>query len=510
MAEDKPGKTIQEEAGLGPEWQSIDAPVIMPGNPTGGAPLSPNQMPSYFQGSLAPNLQHDLTFMGTRYGGPGIPSVPLMPPSIAGAPSSNAAIQSTAQKVINAQKVVPTPTPVVTASPGDGLIHGDAIWETDSAYVQLRDEFVQANSGNAAFGELSWIPSTNTGSNGGLLGSASGLGPLHIGEVQWNNSTSSNSTPTQGIGNITFNFPSSPAVQDLSNISWALLSIPNWKATFIWRFHRGVDEIFNGSSPNINFSKKSVYIGLAFNNASPSSNGWSRPPIFIGARYDTDNTAPAISDATIKLEAVENALPNGAGTAGITRNNTQGTVVDTGITPSEDAYYRLDILCTSVGVVQMSINGATPSTFTLSKMTVHAGDPGSDSIVANHGQAALFLGSVAGVNVNHPFGPGESVQVSGTSTALDGTFINDSSAGSGQSTNNIHYLESTVVAQSSPGGWSLLGFPSLVPIFMFGNDSQAGPVVNCRICIDYFSFVWNPGVGGGTGTPDPTKSRYFG
>jgi hypothetical protein len=439
-----------------------------------------------------------------------------------------------------------------------------------------------------SIGDLGWEWSQNSGVGtiDGLTNSAE-LGVQHIGEVHWANSNISNALPTSGIGNIALTTPA--AGSEFSSWMWALLAFPSWKATYIWRFHRGLDESFNGGQPSgFPLVKKSIYIGLANNPASRPLNGWSRPPIFIGARFDTDPgvslplssvaaaaadgtttytgtiasandnrfagasititgfsnganngtffcvastattlvlvnslavaethagtaTTPAISDTTMKLEAVTDPFFNLV----VGRNNTQGTVVDTGIVPTEDVYYRLDIICTTAGQVSMSINGAVPSTFTIPKYTINSSGPGPDSVVGLKGQAALTFGSLySGKSITHPFGPGEPILVSGMTgpqVTLNGNWVDNNVADTFSDSRVVHFKYTGVnVSQASPGNWSVQGYPSLLPIFMFGNDTQDSPAsADARICVDYFSFVWNPGVGGGTGTPDPTKSRYF-
>jgi hypothetical protein len=387
-------------------------------------------------------------------------------------------------------------------STGDGLIHGDAIWETDSAYIRLRDEFISATgnvTGNG-IGELGWQLSGNTGAFQ-ISENHMGLHPLHLGEFTWTNSTTNNSTATQGIGNISLAVTGFGSGSDTEITAWPVLAFPSWKATFVWRFHRP-GEIPANNAPN--FGKKSIYIGLG-NDVLPPQLGWTRPSIFIGARYDTDPTAPAISDSTIKLEAVQNSLPTGNT---ITRNNTQGTTFDTGITPVEDVYYRLDILCTAAGTVQMAINSATLHSFTLPKFVVTAGSA-STAVRANNGEALLQFGTTGGNQVSHPFGPGTPVTVAGTGTILDGTFNTNQTFIGTQANDRISYLFGSTVALATPTGYTVTGYAGLLPIVMFGNDSQAAPATDNRVCVDYFSFVWNPGVGGGTGTADPTKSRYF-
>ncbi len=97
MADEKQ-QTIQEEAGLGPEWVPIDAPPIIPGV---ASPIVDGSS-RYLQGSLPPQSQHDASFVGTAYKSDRTPSVALMPLAINGNPSSNAAIQSTSGAVVAA------------------------------------------------------------------------------------------------------------------------------------------------------------------------------------------------------------------------------------------------------------------------------------------------------------------------------------------------------------------------------------------------------------------------
>jgi hypothetical protein len=72
------------------------------------APPVPHDMPQFFSGSMPPQVQHDTQFVGTKLGTPRIPSYDLMPLGIQGNPSTNAAIQSTATKIVqNAIAAIP-------------------------------------------------------------------------------------------------------------------------------------------------------------------------------------------------------------------------------------------------------------------------------------------------------------------------------------------------------------------------------------------------------------------
>lgn len=95
MDENKP-KTIQEEAGLGPEWQPVERGPIIPSAPPAAQQQGPG---SYFAGPLSPVIQHDAAFYQTKYGGAGVPETSLMPPSTAVA-SNNASTTSTVKQVV--------------------------------------------------------------------------------------------------------------------------------------------------------------------------------------------------------------------------------------------------------------------------------------------------------------------------------------------------------------------------------------------------------------------------
>ncbi len=72
-------------------------------------------------------------------------------------PSINASSASVA-KIIVQQAIAKIPPVVVPPAVGDGLVHGDAIWETDSAYISWRDDFAFGSpSATTAIGELGWV-----------------------------------------------------------------------------------------------------------------------------------------------------------------------------------------------------------------------------------------------------------------------------------------------------------------------------------------------------------------
>lgn len=369
---------------------------------------------------------------------------------------------------------------------GDGLVHGDAIWEIDPAYVNLREEFVSGNTGTASIGELGWSPSQILQ----VPFYTDGLSAIYGGEFCWGNSTTVGAT-----GLITLALP---ATSGTHNGTFPLLGQPSWKMIFVWRFHPASES--NGTP--INFLKKSVYVGLVGSAQALVDRPMNRPALFIGARFDTDATAPAISDNTIHLEAVANPF-----SATNARNNTQGTVVDTGIVPKTDTYYRLEITCVAAGVFTMSLNGSAPSTFSIPAITYTAGSGSSVGHIAGNSSEIVTMATTTPGPVE--FGGGEVVTFAGftgTLSALNGpqTVISNRN-----SNNSSFVIKNSANVSGSQTGFTATGWPSVFPTFEFGNDSSASPATDTMIACNFFAMVWNPRVGGGTGAPDPTKSRFF-
>ncbi len=465
---------VQEEDLLPIEETKPSTPSGVLGTPPPSAPVF-DITKQFFSGSLPPQFQLDSNFSRARVESGRIPKASLMPFGLQSNPSTNAAVQSTATKVVTQiiSEIPATPSAKVVT---DGLVHGDAIWAVDPAYVILRDDFVSNNTGT--IGQLGW------NAFGGITGSAyeSGLSAANIGEWSWANNGIAGNTggimlfPTPSTGVFQFGLP--------------ILDSPGWKAIFIWRFNFA-NQV---SGTPMSFLQKSMYIGFAF--GMPNVDGAiTRPNIFIGARYDTDTTAPAISDSTIKLEAVFNSLSGSNA-----RNNTQGTVVNTGVTPAMDNYYRLEITCIASGVVTMSLNGSAPSTFNLSPVVVTAAAGSTHQ--ASQGLARLTL---ANTNGKQPWFAGSQITVS-LLTAFNGLHTTNPLEG----TNNgiIIFASGANIGTTASSGWQVTGFPALFPIFNWGNDTVAAPTSDTRILVDYFGFVWNKGLAGAT-NPTATLPRYW-
>lgn len=376
---------------------------------------------------------------------------------------------------------------ISSTNAGDGLVHGDSIWEIDSAYVSLRDDFLGwFTTSSALLSESAWGIG---GPNGGTPQPFS-LGFPSAGAVQIPNSSTANGfdcfMPYQQFANAS------------GNAAWALLEYPNWKFVYNFIFQRACTSTIASNPIAFSMAQTSCYIGLA---SSPAvSSGFSnapapRPPVFIGLRYDTDTTAPSIGDTEFVFEVVVND------TSVATRNNTQGTVVSTGISPVEGQEYRLEILSTTVGQVQMTFfydTGSVTSTFTVPQWSWNNGG-GNLEFETAHG-----WGVADAVSTSAPFSAGSKFTISGTGTVFDGSWVASNVDPSSQISFPLAGSTSSVHAAT------IEGYPALSLYLAFGNDTEAVPTAKSKsIIIDFLSFVWNPGVGGGTGTPNANDARYW-
>ena len=87
--------------------EAVESSPVVPGQAPGGAPApQPHDMPQFFSGSIARQLQLDTAFSGTETASPRVPKHSLMPFGLQASGFTNAAVQSTASKT----SVVPTPS----------------------------------------------------------------------------------------------------------------------------------------------------------------------------------------------------------------------------------------------------------------------------------------------------------------------------------------------------------------------------------------------------------------
>jgi hypothetical protein len=385
---------------------------------------------------------------------------------------------------------------------GDGLIHGNSIWDIDSAVVWFRDDFL----------------SVSAGSTPGSIGSGA---QLMVSEIPWWIAAAANMTPFTGAipnlggllfpltvtpegstGGANFLMPVSCALNSAAaNSGWALFDSIGWQMTWVFSFQRSVAATLASSAPVFSTAQQSLYIGLgnmSLNGNVVATANPNRPPCFFGLRFDNDTTAPAISDTTMHFEAVCNVPAS-------TRNNTQGNTFDTGIVPTEFTEYRLDLIYTVSGKLTYILSGNGSSVTATLNVPLAPTNP-SDEFNAANGYGTVKTNGWTASWVN-----GSVVTIAGytgAGAAFNGTHRIVNIGGSAGQFN-------IALAGSSGGGaidasGTINGFPGVFPWFSFGNSKASSPTANRNgLLLDFAGFVWNPGVGGGTGTPNPLTARYF-
>jgi hypothetical protein len=159
----------------------------------------------------------------------------------------------------------------------------------------------------------------------------------------------------------------------------------------------------------------------------------------------------------------------------------------------------------------MSLNGSVPVTLAMPTVSIGSAVANATAAVKTN-VASVQLSTVGNTTASAAvFSAGSKVTLAnlvapfnvlnGLQTLL---ITNGPGAGSGM---NFNFINPDIAGGNTVG--TAVGLPAVTPIFSFGNDTQAAPVIATAIVIDYFSLIWNPGVGGGTGTPTATKPRYW-
>lgn len=389
---------------------------------------------------------------------------------------------------------------ISSTSAGDGLVHGDVIWEYDPAYIILRDDFIFGSGGGTnTIGELGWTTSGTSGVADRLFGPIPNSGAVQL----YSSATTANTGAVMlynGGGNVNTNF---------ANVALPLLDYPGWKVTWVFCIRRPYN--IDPTSTAFNITKSSMYIGLGLN--WPNVFG-TRPPVFIGCRYDTDTTAPSINDTTYVLEATFNSI---AGTTS-TRYNNQGTLggtFNTGITPLEGVWHRLEISCAASGQIAVSLDG-TGTTFSVTQQIATLG---SGLLVSAGNGAITFQGTPSAFSNTNGY-PGVAPGVIATTSGIvhnppppnlsidNGTFTVAAVGANFQSWSTL----GTGVGGTPTSSYTVTCYPALLPLAMYLNDSAGtAPASGSRcLAVDYFSLVWNKGgLATSNGTPDKTKSRYW-
>jgi hypothetical protein len=381
----------------------------------------------------------------------------------------------------------------ISGGGGDGLTHGDSIWDIDPAWNGFKDDFYgplnASNQGNGGI-SLGWSFANSTGT----LFSQHGQGPQHRGEIGW-----VIASPTADAANVLLfsNFPNGASLG--SQNQSALLENPGWKLIWVFRLTKALNTVIAFSPMDL--TNRSLYVGLITNLSSVSLAG--RPASFIGLRYDTDTTSPSIGDTTFHFEVVENSFGSATGT--LARNNAQGSTFDTGVVPVEDAYYRLEIKCVSVGVVTMSLNGSAPQTFTAPQYSIASGSGAATGRANGTDTMALNMGQ------DLPFAPASSIAVSGATggdSPFNGTWIPNQ-----MDTQQMarFYSGASIGNHNLTGVITATGYPGYHVGAMFSNSKTGtASTSTTAILFDMCSFLWNPAVNPSNSlTPNPLKPRYW-
>lgn len=222
-------------------------------------------------------------------------------------------------------------------------------------------------------------------------------------------------------------------------------------------------------------------------------------------------SCPGISDTTMKFEWVANPF-NGTSVSNLSRNNTQGTVVDTTLVPTENVWYRLDMQSTVAGQVTLTLSGGGhqfSSTMTCSKVTLGDTSNGlSFNWFQGNGWVNANLGSVAynGTDaMSAPWSVGSILTLTNPPTGMGtGPFV---TYGGGSSGNSIIFPFTPAITTGNKNT-TFTGYPALWPTFWSGNDSTSGfPTAGRAWNLDFFGLAYNPGLAGAT--VDTKQSRYF-
>lgn len=212
-------------------------------------------------------------------------------------------------------------------------------------------------------------------------------------------------------------------------------------------------------------------------------------------------TGPSLNDTNFQFETVSNSNVNPR------RINNPGTVIDTGITPTEGTWYRLEMTFQASGSLVMKLSGGG-STFTHTFTSVPTTScTGNNNTTRGNGLGGLSPGAnQTSVTSNHAWAIGSVITMSGMGqTFYNGTFT---IIGQGGGASNTYMFvlagASDTTANPTP---TVTGYPGVVPYFAWGNSSEATPV--SAVCaIDLFSMVWDTSLATSPQTLDTTRARY--
>lgn len=375
-----------------------------------------------------------------------------------------------------------------------GYIAGSQFGEIDSGYIKLRDDFVMPSIDKSLplgtfTSEESWLGLDGSGGESQFFDSSAfpNAGLIFLGANAVINTTS-------------FLLPHL-ITTSVQQYGWPIFDYPGWK--LVWIF--GVSRKGAGSvPPAFDWSHVSAYIGLgSWPGQTSNTPGTPRPSFFAGLRYDSDATAPAISDNQFVFEYVAQT-PVAAGAP--VRNNTQGTVQATGITPVEGRFYRFEMTYSVDGQILYSLSDGV-TTFTSTLAIARKSLAPTATVLVSNGIATYTSPGVVEV----PWAAGSKIVISGatgTTATLNGTNVLMPA--------NLQNSSAQWITAVAPFGSQNLTngttafYPALVPFVAFGNSSEAGPTAKTKgLLIDFFGFLWNKGIASPGAVPSGLLSRYF-
>jgi hypothetical protein len=236
----------------------------------------------------------------------------------------------------------------------------------------------------------------------------------------------------------------------------------------------------------------------------------------------SDTTAFGHGEETIQTNqntTVQGLATVGSGNWAIALATFKASVInlyDTGMTPTEGTWYRLDMSCAQAGQVTLALsaNGATESvTFNVPQYVAGSlySNGGSGSAQAGNGQAELGV-AADGPGSLCPWITGSKITVAGLTSSyavLNGPqTIYGTAATSG---NNIIWFQSTQTLGFSSGiGLAAKGYPALFPFVSWGLDSTSGVTSNYYAAqVDFYGFVWNSSLATSPLAINSAYSRYW-
>ena len=444
-------------------------------------------------------------------------------------------------------------------------------WESDPAYIILRDDFIGFfdNLGlpqPPTIGQLGWAQLNGASGGGGLRGASYyTAGNMGILKMSSNSSTAgvgtsvmlspsdTSATATQGFpltyvggwqAEFVFRYPkfisaavsnpatklrlyigfaSSPTVAETSTIFaprpasfiglrydtdpnvWTLSAAANALVEIL--FTRGHSQTFPRMRCMVSLLQLRVLLHtlliMALLYAWPIAQHPSHLANASGVAETQAATATgaAFSDTGYVFEATQN---------GHIGSNIQGLTASTGVA-IDNNWHRFRMRSLVAGTILMSLDGGTESSFTIGAQTLTAGSGSSQYLSFFQ---ALNSGGFQVTELTQPIStgmspcPGTPVTIAGVSGGTLGAFNGTWNNVESQPESTL-YFDTSAIA-SNGGGNSTAGtaqfFNAFAPFMMMMNDSTSGNAAK-SVYIDFFSFVWNPGLSTAGGTPVATNPQ---